>query len=108
MKKEYEYHKDEEEQTTQNVKIALMGSGQVFGEDDVIMDRPYQSSLICSENDSEAYSMPRSEFFRTFKQNVDNWRRLTELAQRKQQYYLQRCKQYLETTKRVIPTPNQP
>ena len=87
-KMEYGYHRDEEERVTKNVKIALIGRGQVFGDDDVTMQRAYQSSLVCSENDSEVYLMPRSEFFRTFRQNPDVWKRVADLIKHKQQYYL--------------------
>ena len=31
-------------------KIALLGAGQMFGEDDVIFERPYTSSIICRSN----------------------------------------------------------
>ena len=46
--------------------------------------------------------MLRNEFYRTFKVNGDTWRNVVEHAKAKEQYCIQRCRQYLETTKLVI------
>lgn len=49
------------------VKIALIGEGQIHGEDDAISMRPYQASLRCTLNDSELLVLTRVDFYRMFK-----------------------------------------
>lgn len=34
----------------ENFKIALLGPGQMFGDDDVLHERPYTSTVICRSN----------------------------------------------------------
>ena len=73
----------------------------MHGEDDAISMRPYQSTLTCTENNSEIYIMQRNEFYRTFKTSPEVWKRVVHHAKAKEQYCLVRCRQYLETTKLV-------
>jgi len=46
----------------------------VYGEDDAIAMRPYQTSLVCNLADSEVYILTRVEFFRMFKQSAECWK----------------------------------
>ena len=39
-----------------------MGVGQVFGDDDVIADRPFKATLTCIKNDSFLYTMAKADF----------------------------------------------
>lgn len=103
MRKKLEYGQGlGKAKTVQKLKIAFLGSGQVHGEDDAISLRPYQSSLLCTENHSEVFVMLRNEFYRTFKVTAETWKFVVEHAKAKEQYCIQRCRQYLETTKLII------
>ena len=55
-----------------NFKIALLCEGRIYGEDDAIAMRPYQSSLICNVANSELLVLTRVEFYRTYKHSLNN------------------------------------
>lgn len=38
-----------------NVKLSLLGVGLVFGDDDILTNRPYKATLKCVTNDSLVY-----------------------------------------------------
>lgn len=40
---------------THEVKVAYIGRGQLFGDDDLIKDRPYSNTLCCTEANSAYY-----------------------------------------------------
>ena len=56
------------------IKIAIIGTGKVFGEDDIVLKRPYSNTLRCLERDSEAYIMPKDDFIRLFRGNENAWK----------------------------------
>ena len=84
------------------VKIALIGEGQIHGEDDAISMRPYQASLRCSLNDSELLILSRTDFYRTFKASEQSWRNALRFAMLKEGEYISRCKSYLTMNKLVL------
>ena len=45
--------------------------------------------------------MMRNEFYRTFKATTETWRDVVEHSKAKEQYCIDRCRQYLDTTKLV-------
>jgi len=55
-------------------KLALLGPGQMFGEDDVIFERRYTSSVFCRSNTGVLFCMKNAEFFRKLKSNEDCWK----------------------------------
>ena len=81
------------------VNIALLGEGQIHGDDDAITMRPYQASLICTVADSEVLVLSRTEFYRTFKLSADGWKQAVRQAKLKENEYLRRCRNYLDMTK---------
>ena len=94
-------------QDNKRVKIALLGEGRIHGEDDAIAMRPYQSSLICNVASSELLSLTRVEFYRTYKQSVNNcWQEALRLAQIKEFAYIQRCRSYLDVNKAILEESN--
>lgn len=51
------------------IKLSLVGVGHVFGDDDVIADRPFKATLTCIKNDSFLYTMAKADFVKFFKQS---------------------------------------
>ena len=47
--------------------MSVIGEAQLFGDEDIMLKRPYSSSLRCIQNDSEAFMMPGEEFLRLSK-----------------------------------------
>ena len=80
------------------VKIALLGEGRIHGEDDVVAQRPYQASLICSLNDSELYVWTRADFQRAFRPG-EAWTSAVSHAQAKEVEYVDRCRSTLDVHK---------
>ena len=70
------------------IKIALLGQGQLHGEDDAISERPYQSSLICNKSGSEIFMMTKADFLRTFQLSQDSWRKAVKHAKLKEHAYV--------------------
>jgi hypothetical protein len=66
------------------VKLSLIGAGNVFGEDDIINDRPYKATLTCTQNESFVYMVKKSEFFRFFKSCNEGWSALNKISQKKE------------------------
>lgn len=56
----------------------------MFGDDDIIADRPYKASLISKQNDSYLYQIPRADFLRIFRVYGDAWTNLCKLSQKKE------------------------
>ena len=79
----------------QKIKLALLGPGQVFGEDDMIAERNYSSSLVCNANGSQLYAMSKSEFFRIFKSNAEAWKLMFKIAKKKELEQMKRCSNFL-------------
>ncbi len=63
-----------------NVKLSLMGPGLVFGDDDILTNRPYKASLKCVTNDSLVYLLQRDEFLRIFRTENETWNVQFELS----------------------------
>jgi CRP-like cAMP-binding protein len=67
------------------IKLTILGEGQLFGDDDVILKRNYSCTLKCIQNDSEAYLISRHDFLRLFKGNEEAWRLMFESASQKEE-----------------------
>jgi len=59
---------------TETYKIMLLGVGQMFGEDDVIHERPHSQTVICRSNQGVVFCMKTLEFFRKLKANEECWK----------------------------------
>jgi len=46
----------------------------MFGEDDVIFERPYSSTMICRSNFGVLFCMKSAEFYRKLKSNDESWK----------------------------------
>lgn len=47
---------------SKNYRIALLSQGQMFGDQDVFYDRPYQATVTCKSNDGELYQISKDNF----------------------------------------------
>ena len=61
---------------SQNYRIALLSRGQMFGDQDVFFDRPYQTTVTCRSNDGELYQITK-ENFKKIKNLGDWWQKIT-------------------------------
>ena len=73
-------------------KIALIGSGQMFGEEDVFSNRNYTTTVTCRSNNGEVFCIKNSEFFKKFKQNIDSWKIIVVMAMAKEKAIFERVK----------------
>lgn len=71
------------DRTQYQINMTLLGKGQLFGEDDLINDKPYSHTLVCNQMDSAYYQMAKSEFNRIFRSNLDSWKMLRLQAKNK-------------------------
>ncbi len=55
-------------------KLALLGPGQLFGDDDVFFDRPYSSTLICRSTEGLVIQMNGPELLKKMRSNDECWR----------------------------------
>ena len=56
------------------IKVAIICEGQIYGDDDAIAVRPYQSSLKCITPEAQALALSRGEFQRTFRASYESKR----------------------------------
>ena len=64
--------------------MSLLGVGLVFGDDDILTNRPYKASLKCVKNDSFVYLQYRDEFLRIFRTENETWNVQFSLAQKRE------------------------
>lgn len=103
MSSKMEYTQKQSASTNfKRVKIALIGEGQVHGEDDAITMRPYQASMTCTKSGSELLILSRVDFYRTFKGSSLCWNHSLLQAKLKENEYIKRCRQYLDIKELVI------
>ena len=66
------------------MKLAVVGFGQVIGDDDIIAERPYNSTITCIKNDSFMYLMPRADYIRLLKRSGDCWNMALNISKQKE------------------------
>lgn len=89
------------------IRIALLGKGSVFGEEDLINNKPYSSSLICSQHKSVVFLLPASEFERVFlEKNEDVLRDVVTMAMVKEKKQEVRCVKFQQLSKMNDDTAN--
>ena len=59
----------------QTKTLAVVGPGYLFGDTDLVRDRPYNTSLVSMEKNSEIYLLLKADFWQLFKGN-DNARKV--------------------------------
>jgi hypothetical protein len=60
-------------------RVTLIGSGQIFGEEDVTQEKPahsrkYTVSVKCISNKANVFMMKADDFLKKFKANKESWR----------------------------------
>ena len=56
------------------LKFSILGTGLVFGDDDILASRPYQATLKCLSQQGEVLVMAKEEFLRIFRSENDSWK----------------------------------
>ena len=56
-----------------DARLSLLGPGLVFGDDDIITNRPYKATLKCFSNTGQLFLIKEDEFLRIFKTEGDSW-----------------------------------
>ncbi len=75
---------------TDTYRIALVGAGQMFGEEDVLAERPYQTTVTCKSNTAECFVIKHDEFFRKLKTNTESWKMIIMLSMEKEKAFFKR------------------
>ena len=52
----------------------MLGPGQIFGDDDILFDRPYSSTIVCRSNNGIVIQMNGPELLKKMKGNEECWR----------------------------------
>ena len=70
-------------------RVALVGKGQLFGEEDVIKEfegpaRKYTASVKCISNKGDIFCIKYDEFLRKFKINRESWSAIVSTAEDKE------------------------
>jgi hypothetical protein len=75
----------------QTFRIAIIGSGQLIGEEDIIKDTPegekkyYTTSVRCiSTKPAYVFCIKYDEFLRKFRNNKDSWNCIMKIANEKE------------------------
>jgi hypothetical protein len=78
-------------------RVTLIGSGQIFGEEDVTQERSshsgkYTVSVRCISNKANVFMMKGDDFLKKFKANKESWRIINlvvdEKLKKQQERYL--------------------
>ena len=72
------------QRNTETYKLMLLGVGQMFGDDDLVFERPHSSTLICRSNIGIVYCMRASEFFKKLRGNDDCWKAILRQVKSKE------------------------
>lgn len=76
------------------IKIAILGRGQIFGEQDVLTDSENSSlKLTCCSNVGSIFAMNRDEFSKRFKHGSDAWNVLMGIAIAKEKAVIDKINQ---------------
>lgn len=71
-------------------KLALLGQGQIFGDDDIFFNRPYSSTVICRSNTGVVIQINGPELLKKMRGNEDCWRIFLQYIQNKENVKRQR------------------
>jgi CRP-like cAMP-binding protein len=73
------------------VRLAILEKGTTFGDEDIMSNEVYNSTLVCKRKNSCLYTLSRHEFERVFKQREDVWQDLLANAKLREENTLNRC-----------------
>ena len=73
-----------------------MSKGQLFGDDELILEINYRSSLVCMKSNSIVYLLSKTHFYRIFKKDEDIWKNFVDIAKLKVLKSESSCKNYIE------------
>lgn len=76
----------------ENFKIAILGAGQMFGEDDIVAERNYTSAVFCRSNQGFVFCIKTIEFFRKLRPNDECWKIILSQARTKEKSIYRRMK----------------
>ncbi|CDW72825.1 UNKNOWN [Stylonychia lemnae] len=80
------------QQTMNNFKIAQIGVGQLLGEEDVISQRHYTTSVTCKSNFGEVYCIKNTDFIKKLKANSESWKIVLLMSMAKEKAIFDRVK----------------
>lgn len=63
-----------QQRNVETFKLALLGPGQIFGDEDILAERPYTSTIICRSNNGVVIQMNGPELLKKMRANDDCWR----------------------------------
>lgn len=93
-----------------NIKITLIGAGQMFGEEDVLSNRNYTTTVTCVSKVGDVFCIKNNEFFRKLRANTESWKIIVLMAMAKEKAMFDRVKQIQrilkEKTKHPTPLKN--
>eukprot|EP00347_Sterkiella_histriomuscorum_P024025 403332565 len=80
-------------QKSQNTyKIAQIGTGQLLGEEDIIAQRNYSTTVTCKSNVGEVYCIKSQEFVKKIKVNPESWKIVILMSMAKEKAIFERIK----------------
>ena len=56
----------------------------MFGDEDVLADRPSSTSVFCKSNSGDVFCIKNTEFFRKLKSNAESWKIIVLTAMAKE------------------------
>jgi CRP-like cAMP-binding protein len=62
-------------------RVCLLGQGQMFGEEDVVQEQPYQCTVRCISASADVFCIKNEEFIRKLKPNKESWRVIIQMAE---------------------------
>lgn len=65
---------EKKQRNVETFKLCLLGPGQLFGDDDVLFNRPYNSTIICRSNIGVVIQMNGMELLKKMRSNDECWR----------------------------------
>ena len=67
--------------------MALLGTGQVIGEEDAMQPRAHTTTVVCKSSHSEVYRFRARDFLARMQRNEHSWAVLQALSRAKQQAF---------------------
>ena len=68
-----------------SLRLATLGPGMLFGDDDALANRPYKAQLKCISTEGTVLSFKKEEFLRCFKSHQnDSWKVQLQSAERRE------------------------
>jgi CRP-like cAMP-binding protein len=64
-------------------RVCILGQGQMFGEEDIIENRPYSLTVKCISTQADVFCIKEDEFIRRLKANKESWKTILAMAEEK-------------------------